>query len=68
MYLAIFAYGSLGFLISWALSGPKKEIAESPSGPTTGGVPSIEDPGWADFVSGNNGNNMELYFLSLDKK
>mmetsp|Transcript_12234 Transcript_12234/g.18523 ORF Transcript_12234/g.18523 Transcript_12234/m.18523 type:complete len:115 (-) Transcript_12234:155-499(-) len=65
MFLAVGIYTSLYFLVSYALSGEKK-VSEPVSG-NVDGIPSIEDPRWASWVCENNGKNMEVYLMNLDK-
>ena len=63
MFLAVFIYGSLIALGSWALGGKKPEMEESKG--TTEGIPSIDDPSWPEWIAGNNGANVEAFFNNL---
>ena len=54
-------------LVAFAASGdkPKKEAVV---GGSADGIPSFDDPKFADWISANNGKNLENYLLSFDKK
>jgi hypothetical protein len=67
MFAAIVGYGTLGMLVAWAVSG-EKPPREASSGEAVEGIPSVDSPAFADWISANNGKNLESYLLSFDKK
>lgn len=68
MFAAIAGYGTLGMLIAYAVSGEKPPRDNASTGESVEGIPSVDSPAFADWISANNGKNLENYLLSFDKK